>query len=303
MIIYIASYPRSGNSLTQRTIITYFERPITALNHKSRKAEFFANGGAYFVKNWRYNVQPNSGNKQIWQILWDKLNNRIFKIYDLNKWIALYDLDVPPYNKNCRYLLPGCKNVLTPKNRKLLAADLNSHIFIKTHELPFKNYFEGEYVIQPIRHPGAVLWSYFNLIKANYKGRYDNTAAITLEKVIRGRTNAGSWSNYHQIWSQAIPLLNGRFIRIPFEDLLSDPFTACDQISATIGLGYNPDNKMPSFEELHKKAPHHFRAGKATGWKENFTFDQIQLLEKLHGETMQELGYEISKPLKKEFSF
>lgn len=302
MIIYIASYPRSGNSLTQKTITTYFERPITALSPKSTCAEFYANGGASFIKNWRYNLQPISGNKQIWQILWNKLNNRIFKIYDLDKWIALYDLDVPPYSKNCRFLLPGCDNVLTPKNRKLLAADRNSHIFIKTHKLPYKNYFEGEYVIQPIRHPGAVLCSYFNLIKANYKGEYDNRA-ITLEKVIRGRVGYGSWSNYHQMWSQAIPLLNGRLVRIRYEDVVANPLKACDQISATIGLGYNPDNKMPSFEELHKKDPHHFRAGKATGWEEHYTHDQLELLEKFHGSTMQELGYEISKPLKKEFSF
>jgi hypothetical protein len=294
MIIYIASYPRSGNSLTQRTIITYFERPITALNAKSRKAEFFANGGAYFVKNWHYNVQPTSGNKQIWQILWDKLNNRIFKIYDLNKWIALYDLDVPPYNKNCRYLLPGCKKVLTPKNRQLLAGDCNSHIFLKTHELPFKEYFEGEYVIQPIRHPGAVLWSYFNLMKAN---NHDDSK-ISLEKVIRGSVGFGSWSNYHQMWSQAIPLLNGRLIRIRFEDLLSHPFKACDQISATIGLGYNPANKMASFEELNQKDPKHFRAGQANGWEEHYTCKQIQLLKNLHGSTMQQLGYEMPKPIK-----
>jgi hypothetical protein len=293
MIIYIASYPRSGNSLTQQTIITYFERPITALNPKSRKAKFFANGGAYFVKNWRYNVQPTSGDKTIWQILWDKLNNRIFKIYDLDKWIALYDLNVPPYNKNCRYLLPGCKNVLTPKNRKLLAADRNSHIFIKTHELPFKNYFEGEYVIQPIRHPGAVLWSYFNLSKDFYG---DNT--ISLEKVIRGMVGYGSWSNYHQIWSQAIPSLNGRFIRIRFEDMLLDRLKACEQISATIDLEYNPDNQEPSFEQLHKNNPNHIRAGKATGWEEHYTHVQMELLEKLHGSTMQQLGYEMPNPIK-----
>ena len=293
MIIYIASYPRSGNSLTQRAILTYFERPITAINPRSRKADFFASGGAYFVKNWRYQVEPSSRKQGVGQKLWNKLNNRIFKIYDLDKWIALYDLDVPPYNKNCRYLLPGCKNVLTPKNRRLLAADRNSHIFLKTHELPFKEYFEGEYAIQPIRHPGAVLWSLFNLRKANR-----NQTTISLEKVIRGKVGSGSWSNYHQLWTQAVPLLDGRLIRIRFEDLLSDPLGVCEQISATIGLGYNPANKMPSFEKLHQKHPHHFRAGKATGWEEHYTDDQLQLLEKLHGSTMQQLGYEMPIPVK-----
>lgn len=293
MIIYIASYPRSGNSLTQRTIITHFERPISALNPRSRKAEFFASGKASFLKNWRYDAKLPSNRQKIWQVLWDKLNERTFKIYDLSKWIALYDLNVPPYSKNCRYLMPGCKNVLTPKNRQLLAADRNSHIFIKTHQLPYKEYFEGEYVIQPIRHPGAVLWSYYNLLKAE-----GNDINISLEKVIRGKIGIGSWSNYHQIWSQVIPLLKDRLIRIRFENLLSNPIKACDRISATIGLKYNSANKMPSFEELNQKNPQHFRAGKATGWEEHYTDNQIQLLEKLHGPTMKKLGYEMLKPIK-----
>ena len=69
----------------------------------------------------------------------------------------LSDLSVPPHTKNCRYLLPGCKNVLTPENLQLLTGDRNSQMTIKIHEPPFSEYFAGEYAIQPIRHPGAVL--------------------------------------------------------------------------------------------------------------------------------------------------
>ena len=291
MIIYIASYPRSGNSLTQKVIQTFFERPISTddpggVNQRSQKANTYASGTVPFITNWRW---PNDNSRP--PSRWDKLQARILN-NNLHRWIALYDLNVPPYSKNCRYLLPDCSRVLTAKNRQQLAGE-DSHFFIKTHRLPFKEYFAGEYVIQPIRHPGAVLWSWFNLRKAN------GDTTISLEKVI----SESSWSNYHQAWSKAIPLLNDRLIRTRYEEVVTQPLKACDQISATIGLGYNPDNKMPSFEELHKKDPRHFRAGKATGWKENFTLGQIQLLEKLHGKTMQELGYEISKPLKKEFSF
>ena len=301
MIIYIASYPRSGNSLMQRTIITHFERPITALNPNSRRAEYYANGGEGLIKNWRCNIQTS--NKQgIWQILSNKLNDKIFKRYNLNEWIALYDLNVPPYSKNCRYLLPGCKNVLTSKNRQLLAADCNSHIFIKTHELPFKEYFDGEYVIQPIRHPGSVIWSYFNLIKTELQHNYNYTK-ITLEKVIRGRVGYGSWSNYHQSWSQAISLLRGKLIRIRFEDLIADRIKACEQISKTIGLEYDPAKKMPSFEKLRQENPNHFRAGKSTGWEEHYSNKQIQLLQKIHGPTMQQLGYSIDNSALKTASF
>ncbi|MGF1588766.1 MAG: sulfotransferase domain-containing protein [Pleurocapsa sp.] len=286
MITYLASYPRSGNSLTQKIIQTFFERPITTDDQGSRgkgsqKAKTYASGTVPFVTNWRWpheNSHPPSR--------WDKLQARIFN-NNLNRWIARYDLNVPPYTKNCPYLLPDCSIVLTPRNRQQLAGE-DCHFFIKTHRLPFNKYFEGEYVIQPIRHPGAVLWSYFNLKKAN------GNTAISLSEEIKG----SSWSNYHQLWQQAIPLLNGRLIRIRFEDVLLDPLQACAQISATIGLEYNPANKMTSFEELNQKDPKHFRAGQAKGWEEYYTDQQRQLLQNIHGSTMQQLGYEMLNPIK-----
>ena len=286
MIIYIASYPRSGNSLTQNMIQTFFERPITTDDQGSRgkgsqKPYSYASGAFPFIVNWRW---PNNNSHP--PSRWDKLQARTLN-NNLSRWIALYDLNVPPYNKNCRYLLPDCSKVLTPKNRQQLAGE-DSHFFIKTHRPPFQEYFEGEYVLQPTRHPGAVLWSYFNLIKANYE---DST--ISLEKVIRGKVGFGSWSNYHQTWNQAIPLLNGRLIRVRFEDILLEPLQVCAQISATTGLKYNSSKKMSSFAELNKENPNHFRAGQAKGWEEHYTDSQIQLLQNIHGSTMEQLGYEM----------
>ncbi|NJK55330.1 MAG: hypothetical protein HC939_04750 [Pleurocapsa sp. SU_5_0] len=286
MIIYIASYPRSGNSLTQKIIQTFFERPITtddqgSQGKGSQKAKTYASGTVSFITNWRW---PNENSHP--PSRWDKLQARTLN-NNLNRWIAWYDLNVPPYTKNCRYLLPDCSRVLTPKNRQQLAGE-DCYFFIKTHRLPFKKYFEGEYVLQPIRHPGAVMWSFFNLKKAN------GDATISLAEEIRG----SSWSTYHQAWNQAIHLLNGRLIRIRFEDVLLHPLQACAQISATIGLEYNPVNTMPSFEELNQKDPKHFRVGQANGWEEHYTCKQIQLLKNIHGSTMQQLGYEMPEPIK-----
>lgn len=288
MIIYIASYPRSGNSLTQNIIQTFFERPITAYEQGSRgkrsqKAYAYASGAFPFITNWRW---PNDNSYP--PSRWDKLQASTFN-NNLSRWIALYDLNVPPYSKNCRYLLPDCSRVLTPKNRQQLAGE-DDCFFIKTHRLPFKEYFAGEYVIQPIRHPGAVLWSYFNLMKAN-----DDDSTISLEKVIRGSLGYGSWSNYHQIWSKAIPLLNGRVIRTRFEDVVAHPLKACEQISATIGLEYNSANKMLSFAELNQQDPNHFRAGQVKAWEDHYTDNQIQLLQNVHRSTMEQLGYQIPK--------
>ncbi|MGL5794054.1 MAG: sulfotransferase domain-containing protein [Waterburya sp.] len=286
MITYIASYPRSGNSLTQKIIQTFFERPITtddqgSCGKGSQKAKTYASGTVPFITNWRW---PNDNSHP--PSRWDKLQARTLN-NNLNRWIAWYDLNVPPYTKNCRYLLPDCFRVLTPKNRQQLA-DEDCYFFIKTHRLPFKKYFEGEYVLQPIRHPGEVLWSFFNLKKAN------GDTTISFEEEIK----RSSWSTYHQVWNKAIHLLNGRLKRIRFEEVLSNPFKACAQISDIIGLEYNPANTMPSFEELNQKDPKHFRAGKANDWEKHYTCKQIDLLKNIHGFTMQQLGYEMPEPIK-----
>ena len=127
----------------------------------------------------------------------------------------------------------------------------------------------------------------FNLINANHEN-----GTIFLERVIKGNVPHGSWG-------KAIPLLKERFIRIRFEDLLLYPLEAY-RISATITirLGYNPANKMSSFEDLNRKDPNHFRASKVKGWEENSADVQMQLLEKLHRATINELGYVTPKPMK-----
>ncbi|NEO14139.1 MULTISPECIES: sulfotransferase domain-containing protein [unclassified Moorena] len=282
MIIYIASYPRSGNSLTQQTIQTFFERPMTVVYGGSRKPETYASGAVNFIKNWRW---PKD--KTISKSLWGKLHAQINK-NNLENWIALYDLNVPPYTKDCRYLLPGCLSVLTPKNRQKLAAE-ESPFFIKTHELPYQEYFEGEYVILAVRHPGSVLWSYFNFIKDFWQD------VKTLDEVIRGEVTFGSWSEWYQSWNQAIPSLNDRLLRLRFEDVLADRRRACQQIKALISLDYNPSKQELSFEELHKKDPQHIRSGKANGWEKYYTDNQLSLLWELHSATMQQFGYEMPK--------
>jgi hypothetical protein len=146
----------------------------------------------------------------------------------------------------------------------------------------------GTTLLQRIINIGAVLWSFFNLKKAN------GDATISLEEEIRG----SSWSTYHQAWNQAIHLLNSRLIHIRFEDVLLHPLQACAQISATIGLEYNQANIMPSFEELNQQDPQHFRAGQVRGWQEHYSCKQIQLLKSLHDSAMQQLGYEMPETIK-----
>ncbi len=287
MLIYISSYPRSGNSLMQNLIGNFFARPITGIGASSK---LIKNKN---TKNWRYNNRALPDSHEEIQLLTSKLNKQIYSIwnrfifrrYDISEWLVLYDLDVPPYTKNCRSLLPGCKNILTPKNRQKLAADPN-YFFIKTHSLPYSKYFDNEYVIQIVRHPSLVFESYFHFVNRN------SNKDTTLNEVIMGKVPYGSWSEWHQQWEQIIPALQNQFLRLRFEDILANPTQACEQIKELIGLNYNSEQKLTSFEELHQRNPNYYRSGKTEKKSTPITPDQKALLQQLHGVTIAQLGYE-----------
>lgn len=265
--------------MIQDIIATFFERPITGVEPKSKLIHTDS------TKNWRYNNQPLSSNQAQLQLMTLNLNKQFFKKHDLNKWIISYDLTVPPYTQNCHCLLPGCASVLTPRNRQKLANDQNC-FFIKTHALPYEKYFDNEYIIQIVRHPSLVFDSYLSFLNMN-----DNQAT-TIDEVIRGKVPYGSWSEWHQKWEQAISSLNNRFLRLRFEDTLLDTLKSCAQIKSLISLDYNPTKELTSFEKLHERNPNYYRSGKSDSQENLYSPNEINLIHELHGVTMKQLGYE-----------
>lgn len=283
MLIYMSSYPRSGSSLMQQIINNFFEKPWTGVDTANKPLHEITGIPSYF-KNWHYDPKILSNKKTIYHWLLNYLNRRFLKIYNLNKWIATYDLNVPPYTKNCRYLLPGCRDVLTLKNRQKLA-DEETYFFVKTHNLPYKKYLNNEYVIQMTRHPGAVCLSFLKFLNNINQQK-------TLDEVIKGKTFYGSWSKWHQRWNQVIPSLNGRFLQLKYEDTLLNPGKVCEQIQALIHLEYKNDKNIPSFKELNQANPNYYVSGNTGHWKHSYSHNQMTLLYQLHGVTIQQLDYD-----------
>ncbi len=107
-----------------------------------------------------------------------------------------------------------------------------------------------------------------------------------------GKVSYGSWSEWHQEWEKIIPALQNQFLRLRFEEILANPTQACEQIKELIGLNYNSEQKLTSFEKLNQLDPKYFRSGKTENKKHSYTPDQIALLQQLHGVTIAQLGYE-----------
>lgn len=287
MIIYISSYPRSGSSLMQQIVNNFFEKPWTEVDNTKRSLDKITGVPNYFT-NWRYDPNVLSSTDSLLSSYWNKLNRKFFQIYNLDQWLALYDLAIPPYTKNCYYLLPRCKDILTPKNRQKLA-EKATHFFVKTHHLPYDEYFDNEYVIQIVRHPGQVFLSYLNFLKT-----YNPNNHKTIEEVIQGQVPYGSWSQWHQLWNQTFVKLNNRYLKLKFEDVIAtEKKEICQQIKSLIQLDYNHNQKSPSFEELRRNYPKYYKQGNREQWQETYTSKQLNLIKLLHNNAMEQLNYDL----------
>lgn len=267
MIVYLASYPRCGNSLLRDIIHAYFKYPTT---------DIYPNTPNYPVKfahatNWRIENQVT---------LWDKRNIRLV----WNQWVALYDRTAESERKNMRYLLHGCIKTLTPEHRQRFAAEDNI-FFLKTHERPYAQFYDGEYVIQPVRHPGAVFRSYANLLSKNAD------QPLTLDSFIKGEGEFGSWSDYHRAWNDAIDSLNGRYLRLYYENMVNDQLPSAQQIHEFLRLPYDSAGQIRAFEGRHQHNPHMFGFGSNDGWENAFTAEQLRMTWKHHHEMMTFFGY------------
>ncbi|MBR8826708.1 MAG: sulfotransferase domain-containing protein [Gomphosphaeria aponina SAG 52.96 = DSM 107014] len=278
MIVYIASYPRSGNSWIQQLIYYQFRRLISSVYQINDYPPPQLN-------KWKIRIQsqnPNSGN---WlELLKEKVMGNIC-IW--NEFIAVYNEPEQEINPpEHRFIMPGCLEFLTEENRQKLAAEANV-FFVKTHELPYQKYFTGEKVIQPIRNPGAVIWSYFNLIEAT---KWPGETFKSLMEVIKGNVRFGSWSDYHEKWLQVGEELGDRYLQIPFEWLKEHQDECCYQIEKLTGLKYLK-REFITFEAVHKLNPIAKREGKAFGWEKNYSNEELRLLYACHGKMMEQLNY------------
>lgn len=270
MIIYIASYPRSGNSWIQGIIHDKFNRLTSSV---------------YSLANY-----PPINLKQQWEI--KRQSYPPFNLYGLKNCHLIWHSCTGIYRNNYepeylyRLIMPGCLEFLTEKRRKKLAKE-KEVFFIKTHELPYKQYFPGEKIIQPIRHPGSVCWSYYNLISDT---KHPQESKTSLTQVIKGQVLFGSWSNYHEQWLSIANTLGEFYVPIYYEYLKENQLDYCQKLENFIGI--TPLNKsLTEFSELQKLNPISKREGKAYGWQSNYTQQELELLYTCHSETMKKLDY------------
>lgn len=239
MLIYLASYPRSGNLWSQQLILHSF----TGVS--------------------------------------------LYSIYSSSQIDELYSRFGPEIQRPRK---ANIRDLLVPELRRRIAAS-NEIIVLKTHEFPPRTFFKGEKVLHVVRHPGAAFWSYVNFL------RDVENSAKHLDEIILGSQFPGSWSAHSAAWMKAGRTLAARYQRFSYEQMHQSISEVRSAMGQLFGLEPGTDlPPMPTFEEQHQRRPHLVRSGSVDEWRANFTPAQHRMLLRIHGRTMQKLGYSIDAP-------
>ncbi len=251
-LIYLSSYPRSGNQWFRNLIEHYFDRRVSSLY-----------------------PEPGCGNLEM------NLDGSFGSTF--SEFQTIY----PPVT-TLRRLVHGCGPILDVQARDMLTRT-DEYFFVKTHEPPFDQYLDKEGVIYIVRHPGAAIWSYFHYLQDYHS---NTALELTLEEVILGNVTAGSWSDHVQAWLKLKKAMDGRFLLFRYEELRSKEHSFCKVVSLLTGLPWRGSiGFFPSFEQWHNTAPKLYRSGNNEEWRQFFSAHQLELLRKCHFHAAEKLGY------------
>ena len=266
MLVYLATYPRSGNAFLQQIIRANFGLFASQIVAGVNSREAAIAQLARMAPALQQKSDPADG----------------------------YVVSVSKAGENwSKRLLPIDLELLTEDVRRTLAESAEP-FFLKLHDRPFRKYLPGEYVIQLVRHPGAVLWSYFryaNDVDLGLSGDaiYEQFAP-TVENVIRGHVGYGHWSSYHADWDAVRKAIGSRFLFLRYEEVAADPATAATRVAQLASLPLRAGG-VTDFARYRERHPGWDLRGTSEGYESYFSAPQLALLWQQHGAWAERFGY------------
>lgn len=259
-LVYLATYPRCGNSFLRGIISANWPYHATDIHDGDWGAT------CAYLTSIGYDVDTSEGPRPGFppDLIWDD-------------WIRAYTAG----GKRYRIVKPGSKDWLSSEVRRRLAAEENV-FFIKTHFLPYENWFPGEKVIQMVRDPISSIWSYKNLLDTLQRNKSPDILAIS-----KGDVQFGSWSDYHRAWEQNHP---PDFLRVSFEKTHADQAPTVAAIARFLRFPEGAVQTM-SFAASQQRNPIRFRAGRTNDWERHLSRAIVQQIFSDHRQKAQELGY------------
>src|SRR5205085_2635605 len=114
---------------------------------------------------------------------------------------------------------------------------------------------------------------------------------VILDDVIDGRILFGGWADYHSNFLAAEKALGSRFLRLDYEDLLSDEVQAGRRLAEFCGLTYN-EGKRVDFTAYDRKMVGFGSRGTNAGYEQYYSRRQLARMWEEHGERAAAFGYQ-----------
>ena len=109
---------------------------------------------------------------------------------------------------------------------------------------------------------------------------------IVLDRLISSR----SWAQFHESW---LSTPHPNLVVLRFDELVEDPITACKEAFEKVGIRNeaSAEADAPTFEELHGMHPQFFRQGQTGRWRTEFSNRLLESFWSGHQNTMEKLGF------------
>ena len=276
MIIWLASYPKSGNTWMRMFLKSYFMESNEKLNLEGS-----------ILDNFKPQGFPD-------QLLLDRLKVDYFKFEEIVKnWETMQDY-------------------INLNNITNFVKTHNAMCTIGQYQFTTNRNTKGAIYI--VRDPRDVLISLSHHMGLNYEKTYENlSSSFYFEYPLSGdkryrKTLIGTWSDHYKSWKN---YKSCKTLIVKYEDMLLDKFNTFEKIINYLkevdGTKLNEEKlrkaiKQTQFEELQKiekaegfsekgKGELFFRSGKNGEWKKELPTNLIKKIETLFNKEMIELGY------------
>ena len=270
-ILWLASYPKSGNTWLRAFL-----------------ANLFANS------NHAYNIN------ELKHYSFGEMSSDLYENIAGKPLDTLTDLDI--YR-----LRPQVHRFIA--SRRSETALVKTHNAIATHEgVPAITPDVTEGAIYMVRNPLDIVLSYADHYGVDIDAAISTLNSA--DSIIRPSASTvfqylSDWSSHVQSWTRA-PGLHCHVVR--YEDLLARPIDGFADIARYLGVkatrGHlrhavrnssfkelKRQEKRQGFVEKSRHAEAFFRKGKANQWRDELSREQIERIVEAHGEIMTEFGY------------
>ena len=276
MIIWLASYPKSGNTWLRMFLKSYFLKP----------------GEKFGLENSRLDNFKSQGFPD--QEILDHLKVDYNKFEEIVKnWEAMQDY-------------------INLNNKTNYIKTHNAMVTVGSYKFTTTRNTKG--IIYIVRDPRDVLVSLSHHMGINYEKAFEHlSSSYNFEYPSSGdkrykKTLMGAWSDHYKSWKN---FKSCQTLIVKYEDMVLDEYNTFKKIIKYLtevdGAEYKEEKlikalKQTQFDELQKmekdegfsekgKGELFFRKGKIGEWKKDLSVNVIKKIEKIFSKEMVELGY------------